>query len=205
MSRPVDVRRWKLHDVDQFVVPPAYRDELKGILLPEGTIQGRLDRLAEEISADYDGGIMAVCMLDGAMRTYGRLVKKITHPIKVATLKAKSRDGVKYKGSVDFSGFNFASVEGKHVLIVEDIIDTGRTLDATLREMEKHGATSLSIACLFDKPSKRLPDFAHIQPKYVGFTIPDLFIVGYGLDFNDRYRDLPHVAVLRDELIPRES
>ncbi|MDP3640340.1 MAG: phosphoribosyltransferase family protein [Nanoarchaeota archaeon] len=205
MSFPIDLQRKLPYSVDQFAVDKAYRSHLAGILLPEGQITSRVARLAEEISADYDRkDLIALCMLDGAMRFFVELLysEHMNVRFEVETLKAKSYAGDASTGNVTFSGFDFSKAEGRDVLIVEDIIDTGTTMRATLDKLAAQGAKSTSIAALLAKPERHQPGLQEqlaAHPLYLGFLIPDEFVVGYGLDYNGHYRGLRHLGVLNEE------
>jgi len=205
MSLPINLQTRELYGIDQFAVDASYRSHLSGILIPEGEITSRVARLAEEISADYnEKDIIALCMLDGAMRFFVELL--YSEPMKVRfeveTLKAKSYAGDASTGKVTFSGFDFSKAEGRDVLIVEDIIDTGTTMRATLDKLAAQGAKSTSIVALLTKPERHQPGLQEqlaAHPLYLGFLIPDEFVVGYGLDYNGHYRGLRHLGVLNEE------
>lgn len=203
MSKPIDLRRSKLIGLDQVVIPDKYFDELKGILIPEGYLNDRIARLGQEISNQpYTSPLLAICILDGAMGFFTKLVSAIEHPVEIDTTKSKSYNGSRSSGEANFIGLDVGKIPGRHVLVVEDIIDTGSTLEYTVNLIQQYNPLSVSIAALLDKPAQRKPD-CKIKPQYVGFRIPNVFVVGAFLDYNNRYRDLSHLAVLKDELIPK--
>lgn len=202
-SPPIDIRNRPLVGVDQLVVPDVYRNDLKGIMLSEGEMRNRVERIAADISIfPIEGDLLSICMLKGAMYFFtdlNRALGALDYPVEFGTLGSESYHGEESTGKVILSPFDYDKIPGRDVLIVEDIIDTGRTLDKVVNKMGAHNPRSLRVACLFDKPSRRLADVT-LQPDYIGFKIPDEFIIGGGLDFDGRYRNLPHVAVLKDEL-----
>lgn len=206
MSLPIDVQKNRLCSVDQFPVDPAYRSHLEGILISEGEISSRVDRIAEELAEACAGQkLVAICMLDGALHFFDALVYNLHALIPVAeieTLKAKSYSGKTTTGSVTFSGFDFSKARGRDVLVVEDIVDTGTTIQATLDHLKAHDTKSITLAALFAKPDRHQPGLKEALaaiPSYIGFLIPNEFVVGYGLDFNGSYRGLRHLGILKEE------
>ena len=195
LSKPIDLREQELHDIAQFNVRDVYREHLAGIMISKGMILDRIAVLSKEISNAYKGKEpIALCMLDGAMDFYHHLTDTDI-PFYVETLNASSYVGTESKGTVNFNGFKFKKVEGRDVLVVEDIIDTGNTLDTTVKKLYEAGASSVEVACLLSKPSRRKSG-NKIEPDYLGFVIPDQFVVGFGLDYNRRFRKLKHIGVL---------
>jgi len=196
MSVPIDLINEYLRDVDSYVVNENYKNDLQGILISEGDIQSRIERLSQEIAQDFSPHFIAYCVLDGAMKFFTKLLsyEKMPPPI-VRSGTAKSRSGTE-SGKLK-SRINFSDIRSKEVLLVEDIVDSGKTLSYLIKAAKKHKPKKLSIACLLDKPSRREED---IVIDYVGFIIPDEFVVGYGMDFNDRYRYLNHLGVLKPEI-----
>jgi len=202
-SPPIDIRGRPLTGVDQLVVPEVYRNDLKGIMIPKGEMKDRVEKIAEDISTfPIQGDLLSICMLKGAMYFFtdlNRALGALDYPVEFETLRSRSYHAEESTGKVILSPFDYDMIKDRHVLVVEDIIDTGRTLDKVVSKMKEHNPRSLRVACLFDKPSRRLPQ-VNLQPDYVGFVIDDEFIIGGGLDFNGRYRNLSHVGVLKDEL-----
>ncbi|GAB6157996.1 hypoxanthine phosphoribosyltransferase [Desulfotomaculum varum] len=169
------------------------------ILLNEQQIQERVKQLGQQITADYRGeSILMVGILKGAMIFLADLVRNIEIPTFFDFMAVSSYGaGTVSSGVVRILKDLDKSVEGKHVIIVEDIVDTGLTLQYLLENMKSRGPASLKVCTLLDKPDRRKVD---IPIDYNGFRIPDEFVVGYGLDFNERYRNLPYIAVLKPEI-----
>jgi len=171
------------------------------VLIEEDALQDRVAGLGQELSADYAGrDLLLVGVLKGAVFFMADLMRHITVPCEVDFMAISS-----YGASTDSSGVVRIlkdldiNIEGRHVLVVEDIIDSGLTLSYLMRNLEARGPESLEICALLTKPDRREMD---VPVRYIGFEIPDRFVIGYGLDFGERYRNLPYVAVLSDELIP---
>jgi hypoxanthine phosphoribosyltransferase len=165
------------------------------ILLTQDQIQGRVKELGRRIEADYQGKhLTIVAVLTGSLILLADLIRQIHLPLRVALVQASS-----YKGATTAAGtliINEAfapDVAGRDVLLLDDILDTGRTLDALVHRMIDRGALSVRTAVLLRKVGRQE---VQLEPDYCGFTMPDKFVVGYGLDFDDDYRHLPHVAVL---------
>jgi hypoxanthine phosphoribosyltransferase len=169
------------------------------ILLTEEEIKVRVKELGEQITKDYQGKEpVMVCILKGASVFFVDLLRSINLPVRMEFMAVSS-----YGNSTDTSGVVRIlkdldhSVYGKDVIIVEDIVDTGLTLSYIKREMLGRGATSLAIAALLDKPERRKKP---LEVDYKGFTIPNEFVVGYGLDYQERYRNMRDIGVLKEEL-----
>ncbi len=165
------------------------------VLISEPEIQKRIGELGRQIEADYaDKHLTIVAVLTGSLIVLADLIRRIELPLRVALLQASS-----YKGATTTAGaliINEAfapDVEGRDVLLLDDILDTGHTLATLVGRMQSRGALSVKTAVLLRKIGRQE---VHIEPDYCGFTIPDKFVVGYGLDFNDDYRHLPYVGVL---------
>src|SRR5580765_4631692 len=171
------------------------------ILIEEETLQTRIRELGAELSADYAGKeLLLVGVLKGAVFFMADLMRSITVPCEIDIMAISS-----YGASTDSSGVVRIlkdldiNIENRHVLVVEDIVDSGLTLSYLLRNLESRGPASLEICALLTKPSRREID---VPVRYVGFEIPNKFVIGYGLDFAERYRNLPYVGVLHDHLMP---
>ncbi len=178
----------------------AYEEFLEEVLIPEEAIQKRVAELGAEISRDYEGvdQLLLVCILRGAVVFLADLMRKITVPTAIDFM-AVSSYGVGARtssGVVRILMDLKTNVEGRHVLIVEDIIDTGRTLDYITRVLRERRPASLKVCCLLSKPERRE---VHVPIDYVGFDIPDRYVFGYGLDVDELWRQLPFVGVLRRE------
>lgn len=179
---------------------PAYEEFLEEVLIPEEAIQKRVAELGAEISRDYEGvdQLLLVCILRGAVVFLADLMRRITVPTAIDFM-AVSSYGVGARtssGVVRILMDLKTNIEGRHVLIVEDIIDTGRTLDYITRVLNERRPASLKVCCLLSKPERRE---VHVSIDYVGFDIPDRYVFGYGLDVDELWRQLPFVGVLRRE------
>lgn len=165
------------------------------VLIPEEEIALRLDALAKAINEDYEGEeLVVVCVLKGAFMFCSDLIKRINLPIKLEFLQLSSYgDGMNSSGNVKIEMDISGPIKNKNVLIVEDIVDTGLTLMTLLKMLQIRSPKSLKLASLLFKPSRNI----HKVPiDYLGFEIEDKFVIGYGLDYAGRYRELPYVGVL---------
>jgi len=171
------------------------------ILVEEEQLSARIAELGEEISAYYDGrDLLLIGVLKGAVFFMADLMRHLTVPCEVDFMAISS-----YGASTDSSGVVRIlkdldiNIEGRNVLVVEDIIDSGLTLSYLVRNLESREPASLEVCALLTKPARREID---VDVRWVGFEIPNRFVIGYGLDFAERYRNLPYVGVLHDELMP---
>ena len=174
------------------------------ILLTEDQIQTRVAELGALISADYHGRpITLVSVLKGSLPFMADLMRSLTIPLRIDLMEVSSYGGstTESSGLVRILKDLSASIEGDDVLIVEDIIDTGLTLNYLLRYLRGKKPASIRICTLLDKPARRLVE---IPVDYTGFTIPDQFVVGYGLDYGELYRNLRYVGVLRPSVYESE-
>lgn len=169
------------------------------ILLTTEQIQQLVAKLGRQISQDYAGKeILVIGILKGAVVFLTDLIRQISVPIYIDFVAISSYgNATKSSGVVRILKDLDHSIEGRHVLIVEDIIDTGLTLSYLLENLNSRNPASIKICTLLDKPSRRI---APIQIQYCGFTIPDEFVVGYGLDYGERYRNLPYVMILEPKI-----
>jgi hypoxanthine phosphoribosyltransferase len=174
-------------------------EDCSQILLTLEEIQARVKELGEQITKDYQGKEpVMVCILKGASVFFVDLLRSINLPVRMEFMAVSSYgDSTQTSGVVRIIKDLDHSVYGKDVIIVEDIVDTGLTLSYIKREMLGRGATSLAIATLLDKPERRKKP---LEADYKGFTIPNQFVVGYGLDYQERYRNLRDIAVLKEEI-----
>ena len=177
-------------------------DDIAEILITEQEIQARVAELGRQISADYaDKDPLLVGVLRGVFVFMADLARAITIPVSVDFIGiTRYGPSKRTHGVVRFTKDLDLNIQGRHVLFVEDVIDTGLSLRYILRSLEARDPASLQICVLFDKPRKRLFD---LGVAYTGFTLPDRFVVGYGLDYDERYRNLPFVGVLQEEAITR--
>lgn len=172
-------------------------------LLSAAAIQRRVDELGAEIAAHYgDMPFTMVVVLKGALPFAADLMRAIDHAaMRVEYIRARSYDGTDSTGEVALTVLPEEPLQGRHVLLVEDILDTGRTARVILEYIDGAGAASCAVCTLLDKPARRETP---IVPDFCGFTIDNHFVVGYGLDFNERHRELPAVFVL-EEAAPEEA
>ena len=148
-----------------------------------------------QITQDYTGKEpVLVGVLNGALVFMADLMREIELPLEAYMMAASSYTGTASAGSVEITKSLDADISGRDVILVEDIVDTGITLERLLRELQAERPASLEVCALLDKPSRRAASIP--EPRYVGFEICDEFVVGYGLDYNERYRNLPYIAVL---------
>jgi hypoxanthine phosphoribosyltransferase len=171
------------------------------ILIEEDAVAARVAELGVEISNDYaDKDLLLVGVLKGAVFFMADLMRKLTIPCEVDFMAISS-----YGASTDSSGVVRIlkdldiNIEGRDVLVVEDIIDSGLTLSYLMRNLESREPATLEVCALLTKPDRREME---VPVRYVGFEIPNRFVIGYGLDFGERYRNLPYVAVLSDDALP---
>ena len=171
------------------------------VLIDEQTLRRRVAELGEEVSADYQGrDLLLVGVLKGAVFFMADLMRQLTVPCEIDFMAISS-----YGASTDSSGVVRIlkdldiNIEGRHVLVVEDIIDSGLTLSYLIRNLEAREPATLEVCALMTKPERREID---VPVRYVGFEIPNRFVIGYGLDFAERYRNLPYVGVLDPALLP---
>ena len=168
------------------------------VLLSEEEVDVKINEIAKQISRDYEGKeIHLLCILKGGVFFMCELAKRITVPVSMDFMalssygnNTESSGNIKVKKELD------ESIEGKEVLIVEDIVDSGRTLSFLVEELKKRNPASLRLCTLLDKPDRRVVD---IHADYTCFEIPDEFVVGYGLDYAQKYRNLPYIGIVEIE------
>lgn len=170
-----------------------YKSRINRILITEEEIQLAVNRAAKIIDDIYDGTpILLISILNGAFVFMADVCKRVTVPAEIAFMKAKSYfDGVVSSGNVEISMDVKQNLEDYHVVILEDIVDTGRTLSEVVKILKARNPKSFRVITLLDKPSRRTVDFT---ADVALFTIPDHFVIGYGLDCGEYYRNLPYVA-----------
>lgn len=168
------------------------------VLIPEEKVKEKVREIAEQINADYAGKeLHVVCILKGGVFFMCELVKHITVPVTHDFMSVSSYgDGAVSTGRIKILKDMDECIEGKDVLIVEDILDTGRTLHHLMEMLRTRKPNSLRLCTLLDKPDRRVIE---VPVDYTGFTIPDLFVVGYGLDYAQHYRNLPYIGVVEAE------
>ncbi len=165
------------------------------VMIPEEEVDAKIKELAERISKDYEGRqVHLVCILKGSVFFTCELAKRITVPVSMDFMSVSSYgDGTKSSGVVRIAKDLDETLEGKDVLVIEDIIDSGRTLSYLIEILKRRNPATMKLCTLLDKPDRRTHD-VHVD--YVGFNIPDEFVVGYGLDYAQKYRNLPYIGVV---------
>ncbi len=165
------------------------------VMIPEEEVDRKIEELGKQISEDYAGkSIHLICILKGSIFFTCELAKRITVPVTLDFMSVSSYgDGSKSSGIVKIAKDLDETLEGKHVLLIEDIIDSGRTLSYLLEVLAKRNPASLKLCTLLDKPDRRVRD---VKVDYIGFEIPDEFVVGYGLDYAQRHRNLPYIGIV---------
>jgi hypoxanthine phosphoribosyltransferase len=194
------------YSIEQLSVPTHYREYLSNVMIPRGLIKDRIEKLAQEIHEDYqDKSIHLVCVLKGGEKIFADLTNSLhtlnsrygqkSIPITHDFIKASSYINTQTSGSVNVSTDHkqLESLKDKHILLVEDIIDTGKTIVALKEIISKHNPKSLKVISLL---IKRINHSNGFVPDYCGFSIPNEFVVGYCLDYNEHFRDLQHICVL---------
>lgn len=176
------------------------RNDMAQILFEEDEIQARVHELGAQITKDYaDKNLLVVGILKGAIVFLADLLRSIELKLRLDFMAVSSYgDAVESSGVVRILKDLEQSLEGKDVLIVEDIVDSGLTLKYLVQNLSSRRPNSLRVCTFLSKPARRVTD---VQVDYVGFEIPDQFVVGYGLDYAERYRNLPYIGVLKQELI----
>ena len=173
---------------------------IQKILLTEEQIQNRIRELGEILTAEYaDKNPLVVGVLKGVVVFYADMIRQLKVPCQMDFMWISSYSGTTSSGSMVVKRDVSTDIQGRHVLILEDIFDTGSSLQFTYNHLMSKGPASVKICTLLDKPERRRPDVT-LQADYVGFTIPNEFVVGYGLDYNEGYRNLPYVGILKPEV-----
>jgi hypoxanthine phosphoribosyltransferase len=176
------------------------RDDFEKILITEDQIVKRCTQIGEQLTAEYQGReakILFVALLKGSVPFMAELIKHIDLKIHLDFMAVSSYNGTESEGDIKILKDLDASVVGKDIILVEDIVDTGKTIQEVKRMMYNKGAHAVKVVTLLDKPSRRVVEE---KADYVGFEVPDEFVVGFGLDYNQDYRNLPYVGVLKKEL-----
>ncbi|MPW27181.1 hypoxanthine phosphoribosyltransferase [Alkalibaculum sp. M08DMB] len=175
------------------------RKDIKEILINEVTLQRRIDELGVEITKDYEGkNPLIICVLKGAVLFMADLVQRIDTTLEMDFMAISSYgDSTKTSGQVRILKDLEKSVENRDILIVEDIVDSGLTLAYIINLLRERNANSIKVCTLLEKPARRV---AQVKMDYIGFEVPDEFVVGYGLDYAERYRNLPYIGILKEEI-----
>ncbi len=174
------------------------KDDIAQVLITEEELQAKVKELGAQIAADYrDKNPLLISVLKGAMVFMADLIRAMDIHLGIDFIATSSYDGDTSTGVVRILKDLESDIYGRHVIVVEDIVDTGRTLNYLLEILQARQPASIRLCVLLDKPSRReVP----IKADYLGFSIPDYFVVGYGLDFAEKYRNLPFIGVLKPEL-----
>jgi hypoxanthine phosphoribosyltransferase len=173
--------------------------DIQTVLYSEEQIKDKVKELGKRISRDFEGrNLLVICVLKGAFIFMADLVKNLDVPLELDFMAVSSYGvATKSSGVVKIIKDLDVPVQGRDVLIVEDIIDSGLTLSYLIDVLERRNALTVTVVALFDKPARRTVD---LEPDYTGFTLPDEFVVGYGLDYAEKYRNLPYIGVLKEEV-----
>lgn len=165
------------------------------VLLSEEEVDAKIREMGEQISKDYEGKeVHLICVLRGGSFFMCELAKRITVPVSIDFMSVSSYGGdTKSCGVVKIVKDLDETIKGKHVIVIEDIVDSGRTLSYLMEMLKEREPASLALCTLLDKPDRRVVD---VNVDYTGFVIPDEFVVGYGLDYAQRYRNLPYVGIV---------
>ena len=174
-------------------------NDIEKVLITEEEIRERIAQLGQELSREYAGkNPLVVGVLKGVVVFYADMIRALSVPCQLDFMWLSSYKGTNSSGMTVRQDLS-ADIKGRHVLILEDIFDTGRSLDFTVKHLQEREPASLKICTLLDKPERRDPSVT-LKADWVGFTVPNEFVVGYGLDFNEKYRNLPFVGVLKPEM-----
>lgn len=165
------------------------------VMIPEAKVDAMIEEMGQKISRDYEGQeLRLICVLKGGVFFACELAKRITIPVSLDFMSVSSYGaGTQSSGVVKIIKDLDDSIEGKNVLVVEDIVDSGRTLNYLLDNLRSRKPKSLALCTMLDKPSRRV---VPVKVEYTGFEIPDEFVVGYGLDYAQKYRNLPYIGVI---------
>lgn len=184
-------------------VPSGWKASLEAILIPEALLARRVEELCLEIERDYKGkDLVIVSLLNGTVLFLADLIRYLRLPLRLDFMGVSSyRSGTESRELV-FTKELRLDVRDRHVLLVDDILDTGRTLTKVLGKLQKLKPRAIKTCVLLDKPDRRVEQ---ITADYIGFVIPDLFVVGYGLDFAERFRNLPFIGILHPEVYQTQA
>lgn len=174
--------------------------DIEQVLVTEEQIRTRIKELGRVLSEEYaDKDPLVVGVLKGVVVFYADMIRELTVPCEMDFMWVSSYAGTSTTGNMVVKRDVSADIAGRHVLILEDIFDTGTSLNFVYNHLKSKGAASVKICTLLDKPSRRKPGIT-LKADYVGFEVPNAFVVGYGLDYNEHYRNLPYVGVLKPEI-----
>lgn len=175
-------------------------NDMAKILLTEEQVQAKVKELAQRLSKDYAGkDPVFVGVLKGVVIFFADLVRNVDIPCEIDFMSISSYSGTNSTGRTEIRKDLSVDIKGRHVVILEDIFDTGTSLTFTVNHLLNKEPASLAVCTFLDKPERRKPGVT-LVPEYVGYTVPNEFVVGYGLDYNEHYRNLPYVGVLKPEI-----
>ena len=176
------------------------KNDIQQVLLTEEQIQAKVTELAAALKAEYaDKNPLFVGVLKGVVPFFADMMKAFDAPCEIDFMWISSYQGTNSTGQMLVRKDVSQDIKGRHVVILEDIYDTGNSLDFTYKHLMAKEPASLRICTLLDKPERRKPGIT-LQPDYVGYVIPNAFVVGYGLDYNEKYRNLPYIGILKPEV-----
>ncbi|KAL1507368.1 hypothetical protein AB1Y20_008214 [Prymnesium parvum] len=218
-SSPMEVPDEQSFSLDYFCVPDHYKDDLSHLMLPHGMIIDRIERIAVDLCRDYNLNygsgerLHMLCVLKGGHQFFSDLSEALKHltlrgcsapPLTFDFIRVKSYAGTETTGDVQIEslGIDLREMKGRHLLLCEDIIDTGSTMLSLIPYLESFGPKSVKVATLL---TKRTPKSKGFVADYVGFSIPDQFVVGYCLDYNEVFRDMAHICVMAEAGIKRHA
>lgn len=203
------------YDKEHFLIPSHYKDDIKNIMIPRGVILDRIEKLAMDIYETYgDQELHIICVLKGSRGFFSALVEILnrirrytaghkTPPYIEHYVRLKSYSGMESTGRVQVMADDLTTLHGKHVLVVEDIIDTGRSLSYFCRHLLQYKPATIRLASLLLKNLPKDAVSMNVKPDFCGFLIPPEFIVGFCLDYNEMFRDLEHIAVISEQGIEK--
>ena len=176
------------------------RNDIKEVLLSEEQIQAKVKELAAQISEEYAGkDPVFIGVLKGVVVFFADMIRNIDIPCQIDFMNIASYSGTTSTGRTEIRKDVSVDIKDRHVVILEDIFDTGTSLTFTVNHLLNKEPASLKVCTFLDKPDRRRPGVT-LKPEYVGYTIPNEFVVGYGLDFNEHYRNLPYIGILKPEI-----
>ena len=174
--------------------------DIKEILLTEEQIKAKIEELGKILTAEYEGkNPVVVGVLKGVVVFYADMIRQIKTPCQLDFMWVSSYSGTNSTGTMRVKQEVSADIKGRHVLILEDIFDSGNSLNYTYQHLLSKEPASLKVCTLLDKPERRNPEIT-LKADYTGFTIPNEFVVGYGLDYDEQYRNLPYIGILKPEV-----
>ena len=176
------------------------KNAIKEVMLTEEQIQSKVKELAQQISQEYAGkDPVFIGVLKGVVIFFADMIRNIDIPCQIDFMSIASYSGTTSTGRTEVRKDVSVDIKGRHVVILEDIYDTGNSLTYTVNHLLNKQPASLKVCTFLDKPDRRKPGIT-LKPDYVGYTIPNEFVVGYGLDFNEHFRNLPYIGILKPEM-----